>query len=46
MELDPLYCDVIVTRWQTLTGKEATLESGQTYAQLTTERGAGEGQAA
>ena len=27
MELDPRYCDVIVKRWQTLTGKEAVLES-------------------
>ena len=23
MELDPLYCDVIVERWQRFTGKEA-----------------------
>ena len=27
MELDPKYCDVIINRWQTLTGKEALLES-------------------
>lgn len=27
MELDPKYCDVIINRWQTLTGKEAILES-------------------
>lgn len=27
MELDPLFCDVIVKRWQDFTGKEATLES-------------------
>ncbi len=27
MELDPKYCDVIINRWQTLTGKEAVLES-------------------
>jgi len=26
MELDPKYCDVIINRWQTLTGKEAVLE--------------------
>ncbi len=25
MELDPHYCDVIITRWETLTGKEAKL---------------------
>ena len=34
MELDPRYCDVIITRWQNFTGQEATLEStGQTYAE-------------
>lgn len=27
MELDPAYCDVIVRRWQDLTGKTAVLES-------------------
>lgn len=27
MELDPRFCDVIVTRWQELTGKKATRES-------------------
>lgn len=27
MELDPLYCDVIIRRWQEFTGKQATLES-------------------
>jgi DNA modification methylase len=33
MEIDELYCDVIVERWQKLTGKEATLEStGETFA--------------
>ncbi len=25
MELDPKYCDVIITRWETLTGKKAVL---------------------
>jgi len=25
LELDPRYCDVIVERWQNLTGKQATL---------------------
>ena len=28
LELDPGYCDVIVSRWEKLTGKKATLESG------------------
>jgi len=27
MELDPKYCDVIITRWQQYTGKDAILES-------------------
>ena len=27
MELDPRYCDVIINRWQKMTGLEATLES-------------------
>jgi DNA modification methylase len=36
MELDPKYCDVIITRWQDFTGLAATLEgSGQTYAEVT-----------
>jgi site-specific DNA-methyltransferase (adenine-specific) len=35
MELDPKYCDVIVTRWQQFTGKEAVHESsGQTFAEV------------
>jgi hypothetical protein len=39
MELDALYCDVIVERYQRLTGKEAVLEStGQTFAAVATER--------
>jgi len=34
MELSPQYCDVIVRRWQTLTGKQATRESdGVTFEQ-------------
>ena len=28
MELDPVYCDVIVKRWQDFTGKQAVLASG------------------
>ena len=35
MEFDPKYCDVIVTRWEQFTGKEAVLEaSGQTFAEV------------
>jgi len=41
MEIDPKYCDVIVTRWQNFTGQSATLEStGQTFTELQAERGA------
>jgi len=28
MEIDPAYCDVIVNRWETLTGEKATREAG------------------
>jgi DNA modification methylase len=42
MELDPLYVDVAVRRWQAFTGKEATLAaSGLTFAQVAEERAAG-----
>lgn len=27
IEMNPAYCDVIITRWETLTGEKATLES-------------------
>ena len=40
MEIDPLYADVIVTRWQQLTGRKATLDgSGETFEQAATQRG-------
>ena len=29
MELDPIYCDVIIKRWENFTGKKAELEKGQ-----------------
>jgi DNA modification methylase len=39
MELDPKYCDVILTRWHEFTGKEATLEgNGQTFAEIARSR--------
>jgi DNA modification methylase len=39
MEIDPAYCDVIVERWQKLTGKTAVLEgTGQTFEATTTTR--------
>ncbi|HWH22820.1 MAG TPA: DNA methyltransferase [Allosphingosinicella sp.] len=35
IELDPLYCDVTVRRWQKLTGREAILvETGETFAEV------------
>jgi DNA modification methylase len=38
LELDPRYADVIVMRWQTLTGKTATLEGdGRTFPEITHE---------
>jgi len=41
LELDPAYCDVIVTRWEQLTGKQATLDgSGETFEELTASRSA------
>ena len=39
MELDPKYCDVIVSRWQAFTGKQATLgSSGATFEQVAADR--------
>ena len=39
IELDPLYVDVAVLRWQKLTGKEATLaSSGQAWSEVWQER--------
>ncbi len=39
MELDEAYCDVIVTRWQSATGREAVHEgSGKSFAAMAAER--------
>jgi DNA modification methylase len=39
LELDPKYVDVVVERWQELTGKKATLERcGRTFDEIATER--------
>jgi|HubBroStandDraft_4_1064222.scaffolds.fasta_scaffold04813_2 hypothetical protein len=39
MELDPKYVDVAVQRWQSLSGKEATLDGdGRTFAEVGAER--------
>ena len=42
MEISPAYCDVIVKRWETLTGKKATLEitNGKTRPAKTTDSAA------
>ena len=40
MELDPKYVDVIVMRWQELSGKHATLEGdGRTFDEVAADRG-------
>ena len=39
LELDPKYVDVVVERWQRLTGREATLDGdGRTFEQMKAER--------
>lgn len=38
MELEPKYCDVIIRRWQRLTGQQAILESnGKTFDEFSEE---------
>jgi DNA modification methylase len=38
-EIDPKYSDVIVTRWQSFTGKNAVLEGdGRTFDEIAGER--------
>ena len=39
IELDPKFADVVVQRWQGMSGKQATLEGdGRTFAEISTER--------
>jgi DNA modification methylase len=39
LELDPKYMDVVVQRWQTLSGKQATLDGyGRTFEEIANER--------
>ena len=39
IEIDPLYVDVIVRRWQEFTGREAELEAdGRSFAEVAEER--------
>jgi cytidylate kinase len=40
MEIDPLYSDVILRRFEKFTSKEATLDrSGKTFREVAAERG-------
>ena len=41
IELDPKYVDVVIQRWQQLTGKEAKLDDSRTFAEVAQERQAG-----
>ena len=43
MELDPLYVDVILKRYQTFTGEPAVLESGSTFDEVAAERSVTDG---
>ena len=39
IELDPKYVDVVIARWQTLSGKQATLDGdGRTFDEVALER--------
>jgi len=39
LELDPKYVDVVISRWQTLAGKHATLDGdGRTFEEIAEER--------
>jgi hypothetical protein len=39
MEIDPLYCDVILERWEAFTGRKAALDgAGLTFDQVAAER--------
>lgn len=38
MELDPRYTDVIIRRWQEFTEQAATLESGETFEKISSQR--------
>jgi DNA modification methylase len=38
MEIDPVYVDVAIRRWQALTGKAATLTTGETFEEVAEQR--------
>jgi DNA modification methylase len=42
LEIDPKYTDVAVTRWQSLSNQQATLDGdGRTFEEIAEERGKG-----
>jgi DNA modification methylase len=38
LEIDPTYVDVAIRRWEQLTGKSATLSTGETFEEVTEQR--------
>jgi DNA modification methylase len=39
VEIDPLYCDVAIERWQAFTGESAVLvDTGQTFSEVARDR--------
>ena len=38
IEIDPVYVDVAIRRWEQLTGKSATLLTGETFEEITEQR--------
>jgi DNA modification methylase len=38
LEIDPVYVDVAIRRWEALTGKSATLMTGETFEEITEQR--------
>lgn len=39
IELDPVYCDVTVRRWEKVTDREVLVATGQAFAEVAAERG-------
>ena len=40
IEIDPIYVDVAIRRWQDFTGRDAVLETGETYDEIVEQRAA------
>ena len=40
IEIDPQYVDVAIRRWQDFTGRDAVLETGETYDEIVGQRAA------